>query len=207
MIQSMRPLRRANLTNSPVRVQIQLFHDAAAMGFYGVDAQVQRGGDFLIGFSFGDHLQHLALAGGEQVERITDVAAIVGEHGVRNGRAEIAFTFRDGADCRDQIRVGGILQQVSACAGAQDFADVDGVLMHAEGEHAGARGGCNQSTGRLDAVQLRHGDVHQHHVGLKFFAGFDGFPAVGGLADDLHVGLRRQNHLEALPDQHVVVGQ
>jgi len=45
-------------------VQIELLHDAAAMGIHRVDAQVQHYGDFLVGLAFRDHLQHLALAAG-----------------------------------------------------------------------------------------------------------------------------------------------
>ena len=79
--------------------------------------------------------------------------------------------------------------------------------MHAEREHAGARRRGDQAAGGFDAVQLRHGDVHDDHIGLKLFAELHGFAAVAGLADDLHVGLRGKNHVEALPDQHVIVGQ
>ena len=43
--------------------------------------------------------------------------------------------------------------------------------------------------------------------GRSSSASSHGFPAVGGLADDLHIGLRVQDHLEALPDHGVVVSQ
>jgi hypothetical protein len=34
---------------------------------------------------------------------------------------------------------------------------------------------------------------------------FDGFATIGGLADDFHVGLRAENHFEALPDYGMVI--
>ena len=37
-------------------VQVQLFHDAAAVRLHGVDAEVQHTGDFLIGLAFGQQL-------------------------------------------------------------------------------------------------------------------------------------------------------
>ena len=64
-----------------------------------------------------------------------------------------------------------------------------------------------QAARGLDAVQLGHGDVHHHDVGLQLLGQFDGFAAVGGLADDLHIGLRAEDHLEALADHGVVVSQ
>ena len=42
-------------------MQIEFFHDATAMGFDGVDAEVERGGDLLVGLAFGDHLEDFAL--------------------------------------------------------------------------------------------------------------------------------------------------
>ena len=36
------------------RVEIQLFHNAAAMGVDGVDAEVEQGRDVLVGLAFGD---------------------------------------------------------------------------------------------------------------------------------------------------------
>ena len=67
--------------------------------------------------------------------------------------------------------------------------------------------GVGQAARGLDAVQLGHGDVHHHHVGLQFLGQFHGFAAVAGLAHDLHVGLRAQDHLESLAHHGVVVSQ
>ena len=41
----------------------------------------------------------------------------------------------------------------------------------------------------LDAVQLRHGDIHHHHVGVSGGGHFHGLAAVGGFAD--HFDSRR----------------
>ena len=64
-----------------------------------------------------------------------------------------------------------------------------------------------QAARGLDAVQLRHGHVHHHDVGLQLLGQFDGFAAVARFAHDLHVGLRAQDHLEALAHHGVVVSQ
>ncbi len=59
----------------------------------------------------------------------------------------------------------------------------------------------------LDAVELRHGHVHHHHVGLQALGEFDGVPAIGGFSDDLHVGLRGQDGSKSLADDRVIIRQ
>jgi hypothetical protein len=64
-----------------------------------------------------------------------------------------------------------------------------------------------EPAGGLDAVQLGHRDVHDDDVGLQLLGQPDGFPAVAGLAGDLHVGLRLQDHPKAVTDHGVIVSQ
>ena len=59
----------------------------------------------------------------------------------------------------------------------------------------------------FDPVQLGHRDVHHDDIGTQLRGEFHGFPSIGGLADNLHVGLRAQDHFEALPDYGMVVNQ
>ena len=59
---------------------------------------------------------------------------------------------------------------------------------------------------RLDAVQARHVEVHEHDVGLGVARALDGLLAVGGEADELHVGQRLDEPSEAVADDAVVVG-
>jgi hypothetical protein len=67
-------------------------------------------------------LRALPLAAAQEIDRAGDVLAIVGENGVRDGRA-----------------------QVAAGARAQDLPDIGGVLVHAEGEDSSARNGFRQA--------------------------------------------------------------
>src|SRR5215469_6726059 len=70
-------------------VEIQLFHNPAAMRIHGVDAEIQDAGNLLIGLALGEHLQHLALPAGEQVDRIGNVPPVVVEDGVGDRGADI----------------------------------------------------------------------------------------------------------------------
>src|SRR4029450_10882338 len=68
----------------------------------------------------------------------------------------------------------------------------------------GWRLGQDPSSG-LQAVQLGHPDVHQHHVGAQPARGGHRFQPVGGLPADFGVG-GGQDHGEAAADQRLVVG-
>ena len=59
---------------------------------------------------------------------------------------------------------------------------------------------------RLEAVHLRHADVHEDDVGLLARDEVDGFGAVRRLADDLDVVGRPQQHREAAAHERLVVG-
>ena len=59
----------------------------------------------------------------------------------------------------------------------------------------------------FDTVQLGHGHVHHYDIGTQLLGKFHGFASIGRLADNLHVGLRAQDHFEALPDHGMVVSQ
>ena len=58
----------------------------------------------------------------------------------------------------------------------------------------------------LDAVHHRHADVHEHDVGRQFARERDRLGAVGGLAHDLEVGRRVDEHAEAAAHERLVVG-
>ncbi|MDH6436746.1 hypothetical protein M2158_005287 [Streptomyces sp. SAI-144] len=60
--------------------------------------------------------------------------------------------------------------------------------------------------GGLDTVDLRHPDVHHHHVGALGPGPLRRFPAVGGLRDDLHVRLRVDEQPESAAEQSLVLG-
>ena len=81
-IQSISPFRTANRTSSPVECRFSFSMILPAMRFHGVNAQVERRRDLLIGLPFGDLLQYFALAAGQQIQRIGDVLAVIRQHRV-----------------------------------------------------------------------------------------------------------------------------
>jgi hypothetical protein len=59
--------------------------------------------------------------------------------------------------------------------------------------------------GGADTVHLRHGDVHQDHVGFFFAAQLDGLLAVVGDAHHLHLGQHIHEARETSGEQPLVV--
>ena len=70
---------------------------------------------------------------------------------------------------------------------------------------AAAAGG-DDPPSRLDPVDDRHADVHQHDVGPSALDQRDRLGAVGGLADDLDVVAGVEDHAEAAAHERLVVG-
>jgi hypothetical protein len=61
--------------------------------------------------------------------------------------------------------------------------------------------------GSLDAVYLRHVDVHDYDVGPELAVQFYGSLAVFSLGDHLHAGLLFDQGTQAVPDGFVIVGK
>ena len=102
--------------------------------------------------------------------------------------------------------VDGVLEKVSLGAGAQRFAHVDRILVHAEDDDLRLGMIFDDAAGGFHAVDLRHGDIHDDHVGPQLLSEAHGFRAFAGFADHLHIGFLVDDELEALPDHGVVIG-
>ncbi len=63
----------------------------------------------------------------------------------------------------------------------------------------------HEPAGRLDAVEDRHADVHEHHVRAELDDAGDGLLAVRADADRGHVRLRVHDAGEAVPHEGLVV--
>ncbi len=60
---------------------------------------------------------------------------------------------------------------------------------------------------RLDAIQLRHRDIHQDDVGLQALRLGYRLASIARLAHNLDVRLHAQHHLQACPQNGMVVGK
>ena len=79
------------------------------------------------------------------------------------------------------------------------------VLEHREDHNGGRRGASDNVTGRLDAVEVGHPQVHQHDVRCELGAEFDSAVAGGGLSYDFKVFDVADDQFEPAPKCRVVV--
>ena len=106
------------------------------------------------------------------------------DHAGRDVRREHRAAARGAQDRGQDLVAVGILQHVARGAGDQHLADDVLVLVPRQGDHAGRGEPFLEHPCRLDAVHLRHVDVHQDHVG----------PEVGDEIERLEPGLRLADH-------------
>jgi len=164
----------------------EFFHDAGAVGFDGVEAEGELGGDFLVAVAFGEELVDVTFAVGEEV------VAVVGR-GVENGSleeaadggAEEALALGDGEDGFDEFGFEAILEDVAAGAFADGAEDVAFIGVHAEHEHRGGGGEAADLGEGFEAVEAFHTDVEEDEIGEVKASEFDGFGAGTGFGNDL----------------------
>jgi hypothetical protein len=89
----------------------------------------------------------------------------------------------------------------------QHLEEVVVVFVHGQGEDGRIRVHLLYAPGGLDPVHVGHLHVHQNHVRLQGAHFLDGFPAVFGLADDLDVLARLQQHAQPGTDDDVIISQ
>ena len=191
----------------------QPVHESLAVSFDGLDADSQFGRDLLVGFALGDQLQDFRLAWGQQIGSLSDGhafderLAIMAHEPLANGRTEKGAALPDFAYCFDQVGDGRSFQQVARRACFGQLMHVFVVAVRRENEHLAAGNSPNDLACGFQAVEQRHGDVHQHYVGPQFPGQLHRLPARLGFADNRNVWFRFQQRAEPLPDHRVIVRQ
>ena len=79
--------------------------------------------------------------------------------------------------------------------------------MHAQNDGGNADLPGGDLVCRLDAVQIRHGDIEHSDVGPGRFGQIHRSTAVAGLADHLEIFLLLEHQAESAADDGVIVGQ
>jgi len=116
----------------------------------------------------------------ERLEQLLD-------HGRRDVGGEEGTATRGPADRVDDLVALGILEDVARCPGHQHLAH-GALLFEPRERHDLERRmqGLQPACG-LDAVHLRHADIHQHDIWRQLVDELDRLDAAGRLADDLDV--------------------
>ena len=86
-----------------------------------------------------------------------------------NGGAEKCFSLLDFPNRPAHVVGGGLFEQKSHGAGLGRVFDISVITVRGEHEHLGGGERLQHLAGGFQTIEQRHGDVHQHHVGTKFF--------------------------------------
>ncbi len=178
-----------------------------------LDPNAQFVGRLFVGFAFGDELQDFQLARGQGgvarfagtgPGRFLDVAAI---HAFGDFVGEKAIALHDLANGVDDELGGGLLDQKSARAGGSGFVDIGVVAVGGEHDDSGGGRGQDDLAGGFQAVEQRHGDVHEDDVGPHLGEHGHGFTTGFGFADDVHVRFEIEHAMETFADDRVIFGE
>ena len=122
--------------------------------------------------------------------------------GVAFGIGQICFAF-----ALHSVGMGlAFVLNIGIGTGLEGAEDVLGVGVHRKDDDLRIRRTLADHSSGLDAVELGHGDVHEHHIWLEPGNLAGGIIAARGLAHDLDPALRLEQHAQAVTDHCVVVG-
>ena len=157
-----------------------------------------------------DEAEDVALARAQVVELLRRREAWnpreLTDHPLRDRGGEERVARRNRPHRRDQLLRRVVLQDEAARTGPERLVDVLVQIERREDEDARLRVGREDAAGRLQPVELRHADVHQHDRRIEAGSLVDRLEAVRRLGDDLDVVLVGEQHAEAGPHHRLVVG-
>jgi hypothetical protein len=181
-------------------MKAELEHDIGAVGFGGVDADVEERGDFLVALAFGEKLENFAFAGSE-----AGAGGFGGIGDIGDASGEIRLVLTEGVNGGQENTVGFVLEDVSTSASFDDLLNEFIGLVHGENEDFGFGERFVNAASRLDTVQQGHANIEDENIGLEFGGFFDGFAAVGCFRADFPPFVRFEQRAEAGADDGVVI--
>ena len=181
------------------------------MRLHGLRAPAQREGDLLRRVAFHDQLRDLPLARAQEVQRaaafLPGAGDITVQQLLRKLRAEVRFAPHHDGQRLLQFLGSRFLQEIPRrtrlqCPHRILLPRVDRKHDDLHPREVGGR-----APGRLDAVEFRHGGVHQHHVRGEGRDLREGFPAVRRFAQDENALHLFEQSPQARANQPMVVRQ
>ena len=124
-----------------------------------------------------------------------------------DGRVEEDAAGGHGPDRPEQVVRGRALEEVAARAGPHQRLHVGRVLVDGQHQHPGAGAFARHPLRQFEAVQAGHRDVDDRDVGCDGADHRQRLAAIGGLADELDLGVGVEQRPDAREDDRMVVGQ
>ena len=123
----------------------------------------------------------------------------------RHRRADQGLAVGHDPDRLRDLLDRGVLEEVAAGAALDGLVEVGLLVGHRQHHDLGGRHGLLDGDAGLDAGDLRHPYVEQHHVGRDRAGQLDAGSTVTGVADDVEAGLGVHQHLQPATEQLLVV--
>ena len=111
----------------------------------------------------------------------------------------------NGADRADDVGHQHVLEQVPARPCVQRAANIGVALIRRECDRASIRELLRDPAYRLDTIEHRHTEVHEHHIGPVLLVQRDGLLAILGLRRNEEVVLSKDDGCQPDADGGVVV--
>ena len=127
------------------------------------------------------------------------------DHALRDRRREERLAAGDDPDRGEELLGRVVLEDEAACTGAERLVDVLVEVERRQDEDPRRVVGGEDPPRRLEPVELRHADVHQHDRRSEAGRLVDGLEPVGRLGHDFDLGIAREQHAEACSDHRLVV--
>ena len=193
---------------------VQLHHRSAHVGADRGRADDPLRSDLVVGQALGDQRHDLPLPVGEAGQRrraglaATRSRRELGDQAAGDARREQGLPGSNDVDGPHQLRRLRVLDEEAGGASSQRVEDVLVELERREDQHLDVSQLriVGDRPGRLQAIDTRHADVHQHDVGTLPAHELQRRRAVAGLADDLDIVLDVEQHPKPGAHELLVVG-
>jgi uncharacterized protein YcaQ len=196
-------------------VDLELLQDVPDVVLHGILRDEQLLGDVAVVHPARDQLEHLHLALGElgrgDVLGLLLLGVALGQRGelgeqlARHRGVDQRLAAVHRADRLGHLVQRDVLQQVAAGPGPDRLEQVLFLVADRQHDDLGAGRDLLGRPARLDAAAPGHPDVHEHHVGQGLAGHGHRLGAVARLPDQVDVVLFGENHLQAAPEQRVIV--
>src|SRR3569623_423604 len=158
-------------------------------------------------FSFHRHLQDLPFARTQAIQRARGMAfvdVIVDQH-PGDLLAEIMIAGAHRAHRAHQLPARGLLEEIALRARLKRLENMFCAVEHRLDQDTAGGAGFPYRTSRVDAVELRHGDVHDHDRWLEALLFAYRLAPVRGITDHAYVGFSLQQAAQTVPYHAVII--
>lgn len=192
-------------------VEVQLVHDVGTVSLYRCHGQAKTIGDLQVGEPFANKGEDVfAPARQRAVARPLFLSRQplqkVFDQVFCYRRVDEYPTLVHGIDGYLEVDACRLFEDVATCARLKGLEEILVTAVYRQNKYPYARQLLSNPPGRLQAIDARHRNVHDHYVWQKTAGKPHRFFALGGLPDDLDISRVFQEQLDPFSKESVIVG-